>query len=368
MTTRRRTPLRSRRATPALTLVFLAPFVGEVLNGATRLSYIAVFIPQLLVWGCGALLIRETTRRWGGGWPTTVALGAALAIAVEFLILQTSVAPIPWLAMAEIPAYDRVWGINWLWFAYMLGYEIVWVVLVPIALTELVFPERRTEPWLTGRGYAAAAAVFTLGSVGLWALWTRLAVPQGFGQPVYDPPAWTLAAGALGTALAVGAAWTLRTLSHGARHGHAAASGRLAPPWILALLVTVLALPWWALIVLVFVPRPLPLAPILVAAAVWAAAAIWLLPRGSRAPGWSDRHRYALAASAVVVTMAAGFLGSQLWPAVDLIGKIVLNVVATLWLLRLGFAVWRRTAEPTPHAPAGERRSTPDSAGRVPAP
>src|SRR5690606_35960427 len=194
-----------------LTLVLLSPLVGEVLNGATRLSYIFVFVPQVMVWGCGTLLIRETVRRWGGSWPSTIALGAALSIFIEFLVLQTSVAPIPWLDMASIPVYDRIWGINWLWFAYMFGYEIVWVVLVPILFTTLIFPGRRAEPWLRTRGLALVAVVFGAGSAGLWALWTRIVVPQTFQQPVYDPPAWTVAAALLACALAIAAGWALRS-------------------------------------------------------------------------------------------------------------------------------------------------------------
>jgi hypothetical protein len=95
--------------------MLLAPFVGEVLNGATRVSFIFAFIPQILVWGCGALVARELVQRWRGGWTSIVLLGLALSIAGEVLILQTSVAPIPWLQMLSIPVYDRISGVNWLW-------------------------------------------------------------------------------------------------------------------------------------------------------------------------------------------------------------------------------------------------------------
>lgn len=343
---RSRPPLRDRAWAPALTLVLLSPLVGEVLNGATRLSYIAVFVPQVMVWGCGTLLIRETVHRWGGGWPSTVALGATLSIVIEFLVLQTSVAPIPWLAMASIPVYDRIWGINWLWFAYMLGYEIVWVVLVPILLTMLMFPERRDEPWLRARGVTLVALVFAFGSAGLWGLWTRLAVPNAFGQPVYDPPAWTLAAAVVGCVLSVAIGWALRFSPHAQTP-----SGRTpVAPLPLGLAIAAMALPWWALIVLVFVPRPLPLVPVLCLAAAWAIASAWLVARWSRASGWDDRHRFAIAGSALLVTMAAGFLGSQFWPVIDLVAKVAMNVVATIWVVRLGRAVWRRTVQPVASA------------------
>ena len=37
-----------RPRTPAVTLLLLAPLVGEVLNGATRLSFIFVFVTQII--------------------------------------------------------------------------------------------------------------------------------------------------------------------------------------------------------------------------------------------------------------------------------------------------------------------------------
>ena len=131
---------------PALALVALAPMIAEVLSGATRLSYIFVLIPEMMVWGCGALLIREVVRRWNAGGTSLLLLGLALSVAEEFIIQQTSLAPLPWLG--STPVYSRQWGVNWLFFLFMLGYESVWVVVVPVQLTELIFPERRNDLWL----------------------------------------------------------------------------------------------------------------------------------------------------------------------------------------------------------------------------
>ncbi len=132
--------IRWRPNTPAVTLIVISPFIGEVLNGATRISYIFAFLPQLMVWGCGALIIREIAHRWRAGWPTIIMLGLTLSLVAEVLVLQTSVAPLPWLQMMSIPLSDRIWGVNWLWLAFMLGYETIWIVVVPILITELIFP------------------------------------------------------------------------------------------------------------------------------------------------------------------------------------------------------------------------------------
>ena len=76
-------------------------------------------------------------------------LGLGLSIAEEFIIQQTSLAPVPWVSA---PAYGRAWGVNWIYFLFMLGYESVWVVLVPVQLTELIFPKSRKQPWLKKGG------------------------------------------------------------------------------------------------------------------------------------------------------------------------------------------------------------------------
>src|SRR6185503_15579595 len=96
---------RWRPNTPAVTLIIISPLIGEVLNGATRISYIFAFLPQLMVWGCGALIIREIAHRWRAGWPTIIMLGLTLSLVAEVLVLQTSVAPLPWLQMMSIPLY-----------------------------------------------------------------------------------------------------------------------------------------------------------------------------------------------------------------------------------------------------------------------
>ena len=65
-------------------------------------------------------------------------LGLALSIAEEFIIQQTSLAPMPF--PGSHPEYGRIWGVNLVYLLFMLGYESVWVVLVPVQLTELFFP------------------------------------------------------------------------------------------------------------------------------------------------------------------------------------------------------------------------------------
>jgi hypothetical protein len=105
-----------------------------MLFGATRLSYVFVLIPQIMVWGCGALIIREVVRRQKRSWTDMLLLGLALAIAEECIIQQTSFAPLVGAHGTEI--YGRAGGVNWIWFLAMLGYESIWVVLIPVQITD----------------------------------------------------------------------------------------------------------------------------------------------------------------------------------------------------------------------------------------
>jgi hypothetical protein len=342
MTEGRPIPWRRPR-TPAVTLILLSPLIGEVLNGATRISFIFAFVPQIMVWGCGALLIREAAQRWRAGWRTIVCLGLALSVIAEVVVLQTSVAPLPWLQMASIPVYDRVWGVNWLWFAFMLGYETVWIVLVPILITGLIFPEQRDTAWVRSRTLIIAGVVFVVGCFATWALWTQSAVPVAFHQPKYWPPRSVLLLGALGSLVLIGAAYVCRGASPTAR-----TSSNAPSPSIAGIVAAVLAFPWWILIVLVFVPRPMPVWLPVLAAIIWASAAYLVVARWWISPGWNDRHSWALAFSALVVCMAMGYLGSSLWPAIDLIAKIALNTIAVFWMLLLRRIVWRRTGDQEP--------------------
>jgi hypothetical protein len=69
-----------KRAAPVLALLLLAPWVGEFLLGNISVRRLPALLILALLYGCGALLIREVTRRTGRGWPTILLLGAAYGV------------------------------------------------------------------------------------------------------------------------------------------------------------------------------------------------------------------------------------------------------------------------------------------------
>src|ERR1700733_11330812 len=114
----------------ALTLMLLAPLITEILPGATRFSAIFVLPIEICVWGGGALMIRYAVRRWQLGWRGMLLMGLALSLAEEFVIQQTSVAPM--VIHLKGTVYARAAGINYVYLLWALIYETVSVVFLPI--------------------------------------------------------------------------------------------------------------------------------------------------------------------------------------------------------------------------------------------
>ena len=64
-----------RSSLAAITLFVLAPIVAEFLLGDFPVTWLPLLIVLAPMYGGGALLIRELTRRTGRGWPTILLLG-----------------------------------------------------------------------------------------------------------------------------------------------------------------------------------------------------------------------------------------------------------------------------------------------------
>lgn len=337
----------------ALTLAILSPLIAEVLSGATKFSVLFALVPEILVWGCGALVIRELVRRWRGGWTSTLLLGLGLSIAEEFVIQQTSVAPLPF--PGALARYGRAWGVNWIYFLFMLGYESVWVVLVPVQVTELIFRGRGQVPWLRTRGLVIAAFLFLLGSRIAWYAWIKRVRPMIFHLPPYHPGALTIASGVFAIALLAILAYLLR------RVGTAKPNPAWgAPPaWLVVVLGFALGCPFYALMGFVFAPKEphVPFGLVMAGGVAWAALAYLLLGRMVHSASWTDMHRWALAFGATLLCMAGGFSGSATWKPIDFYGKVGLNLLAVVAFFMLMVRLRRNPSAEDPAAddPAPDR-------------
>jgi hypothetical protein len=321
---------KARRLSPAIALMVLSPLVAEILPGATRFRALFVFPIEVCVWGGGALLIREAVRKWKMGWPSLLLLAIALSLAEEFLIQQTSLAPM--VIKIQGQEYARAFGVNYLYLLWAVVYEVVFVVLVPIKLTELVFWNRRDEPWLSRTGVALVALLFLIGACFAWFTWTQIARTEVFHVPPYTPPmeAMISAAGMI-AALVFCAAGPFRNAGK-----RVYANSPIPAPWVLTTFGAVWAALWFCLAVLAFGIRPsippwIPVAAgLLIAGTVLVVMPVWAI-----SPTWTARHDFALVFGAIVGSMFITFIAFIGSDPIDLYFKFFADVVAFCLLLML---------------------------------
>jgi hypothetical protein len=319
---------------PIWTLVFLAPVIAEVLSGSTRTSILFVLIPEMMVWGVGALLCRELVRRWRAGGASLLLLGLALAVAEEFLIQQTSIAPMPFPGVHA--DYGRMWGINLIWLLAMLGFESVWVVVVPVHVTELIFPAQREQPWLRLRGWIVSCIVFLIGCRIAWYGWTQQARPR-LGAAPYHPPIALLAGGFAAIVVLIALAYLLRNV------GRPVADGRTARAWLAGLIAFVMGSAWFELIGLSFMPQPIhPFTKAIALGIGWAVVAFVLMTWWTSRRAWTDMHSFCACWGATLACQAMPYFGIASWPRIDVIGKVIFDAGALTLFVWLGKRVYRR--------------------------
>jgi hypothetical protein len=155
------------RGAPAIGLFLLAPLVAEFLLGNLPITLLGALVVLAPMYGGGALIIREATRRAHRGWPTIVVLALAYAVVEEAFTTQTLFNPdylklgLRLLEPAHIPRL----GIGGWWTIYVLTLHTVWSVSTSVALAEAAVPDRSTTPWLGPTGLFVTAALFALGLV-----------------------------------------------------------------------------------------------------------------------------------------------------------------------------------------------------------
>jgi hypothetical protein len=258
------------------------------------------------------------------------------------VVQQTSLAPLPWPAIGA--NYGRAYGVNWIYFLYMLGYESVWVVVVPIQVTELIFPERREVAWLRNGGLATSVVVFLLGARVAWYAWIKRARPMVFHAPYYDVPWSTIVVFLVVISL-------LLLLGFLTRHVERkdSTTRTAPPPWSMVAAAMLFGFPWERLMVLIFGERSTQ--PFWVSMALglaWGGFAYFFIRYWSVGRGWDDMHRWGLTFGAVLVCMIAGFSGSSTWPSMDVVGKWVFDVAAVIGFVVLARRIMQRREEAEP--------------------
>jgi hypothetical protein len=155
---------RTRRSiAAAVTLFFVAPLVAEFLLGDFSIALLGLLLLFAPMYGGGAVLVRETARRSGRGWPSMLLLAAAYALIEEGLTTQSLFNPnylhMHFLRYAWVPGL----GIGGWWTLLMFNVHVFWSMGASIALVEGLFPSRARTPWLGKVGTSVVAALFIAG-------------------------------------------------------------------------------------------------------------------------------------------------------------------------------------------------------------
>lgn len=142
---------------PALVLFFLSPMTAELLSGSSPpTEFFRPFSLLLLglLYGSGAILIRELVLRWRKGWPSIFVLGAAYGILEEGLMVKSFFDP-QWMDLGPLGVYGRWAGVNWVWSLGLTIFHTVWSICIPILLVTLMYPHRAHGPWVGRRTFRA---------------------------------------------------------------------------------------------------------------------------------------------------------------------------------------------------------------------
>jgi hypothetical protein len=326
-------------ARPVIFLLLVAPLITEVLFGTTTITGFAGYFAQIGLYGGGALLIREVARRWGAGWPSILLLGAAYGAIEEGLLEPTWFTP-----QLQTHPYGVAFGVFWTYAAFNVGYHAVFSITLPILLTELVFPQWRDKPWLSGAGLAVIGGVYVVNAAAIGLLWWTFLQNSVYHVPAMAHPVQQGATVVLIIALVAAARLATRARTSAAGGPPPPAAARLAAAAALSTLA------WFGLLLasasadyLHWLPFPILI--------VAAAAGVTLAARALR--HWSartDLQVLAVCSGALVVQMAAGFGVAGLDGPVNIIGKAILNIVAVCVLARFALRLYRdlMPAQPRP--------------------
>jgi len=153
-----------RRFFAAVSLFFLSPLVAEYLLGSLPLTMIWLLPIMALMYGSGAVLIREAVRRTGRAWPTLLLLAAAYGFIEEGLVTQSLWNP-NYLHLRLLDyGFIPILGTGAPWLIYVIGLHVFWSISVPIALAEALFSGERETPWLNWFGIGLFTLLFAAGA------------------------------------------------------------------------------------------------------------------------------------------------------------------------------------------------------------
>lgn len=313
---------------PAFVLFLMSPLIAEMLLGSTRLTKMGGLVLVAPFYGCGVLLIRELVRRRTTSWWPVVLFGAAYMLLEEGLTLQTLFNP-DFVNAAKLGG--RWLGVNFVLTQWEMGYHIVWSICIPIAITELLFPDRRTQPWLGRIGMIVCAIIFALAALALGTAFRKMIMP-GY----HAPSMHLLVTAGLACALALLAlTWSKARAS--TNEVEDSAPRRTPPWWLIGISTAIWAMSLFGLLAIPQSIKPTNTVAIFMLAQLGLTFVLvwrWTILSTSN-PNWSDSHRWAMVFGPILVSASFGVVAVTADSRIDQIGVASFTVVTLITLLIL---------------------------------
>ncbi|MEU6559484.1 hypothetical protein [Nocardia nova] len=310
------------RLRAAWTLVLLTTLCAELSFTAVAVPAAWLLLPLLMVmYGAGVLLVREAAARVGAGWLSIVLLGLVYELAEDGIGLRALTSP------NIYGAADwglRAFGINWSYWVSQVGVHVVFSVLVPIMLTDLLFPAHRGRPYLNAPGLVGIGALAIVGVFGL-----RAVIAETEDPGYRTPWGWTVT---FLVAMAVLAFLALRVLPR--RDPPAIMPTATVPSPPIVGLVAGVVTPIFLILLLPPGLRPtsifgdgFPLVLPVLAAALLGGGFAWTVSRWWSAPNWTAPHSVWLAGGILVghtAFMMPTTIVSALLGAITIVAEVLL--------------------------------------------
>jgi len=305
-----------RRTKAILALYFLSPVIGEVVSGSSPPSEFFTIFGLLvlpLLYGGGALIVRELSIIWGKGWTSILVMGLAYGIIEEGLMVKSFFDP-GWMDIGVLGEYGRFLGVNWVWTVMLTLFHCVFSIAIPILLVNMTFPDQTGKRWISDKWLKRLAVAFSANVVVGFLLFTD-----------YFP-------GPLEYSVAAVAVIMLFALAHELPSHPFRASGQLKRPrrfFLLGLLLGsgILLIGW-------VVPSTgvHPIVPVVLEVLLAISCLLAVIRWSDAGRAWDDRHRLAMAAGALSFLLFMGLiLLSQMMIEMGAVALITAMALVLMW-------------------------------------
>ncbi len=317
----------SIRIAATVSLFFLAPFVGEFLLGNLPVNMFYLIPMLALLYGSGALLIRETAVRLNLDRGGVLLLCLVYGIIEEAFNTQSLFDP-NYLGMHLLDyGYVPFLKMGSWWTVYVLGIHIVWSTAVPIALIDGLFPKTKNRSLLNTAGIIVVCLAFSFAA--FYPLFTR---PE---QAFHASACQLISAAVAVIFLLFIAVFCCRRKQPGQP-----APGETPAPLIMGLTALLLGS---AFMSLTFLVTSIPAWLNIVGMIFCFTLACFLFVRWSKRSGWSARHSLMVLGGLLVTYIWYGFVQVPSIGNISPRGGSLGNILFSCFTIGLLLVAWRNT-------------------------